>query len=183
MTSFQRVLLLPVQSGQESSSFEDISWTLAPRALLTPTLALLPWGCFHIPLGPASPGCQFPSQLQRPTIQAGLADVLPLEGLIQRPIDGSACQILFPDAQRRHPRPCITHWYCLCFSCSLELLLMPHVIGSTALCASALLLYLCCLLNNTLLMPTVCQALPQAPGAQMDSTALPLGSSQSNQGY
>ena len=55
---------------------------------------------------------------------------------------------------------------------------MPHVIGSTALCASALLLYLCCLLNNTLLMPTVCQALPQALGTLMDGTALPLGSSQ-----
>ena len=71
----------------------------------------------------------------------------------------------------------------VCFSCSLEPLLMPHVIGSTALCASALLLYLCCLLNNTLLMPTVCQALPQALGTQMDGTALPLGSSQSNWGY
>ena len=91
-----------------------MSWTvlLEPSSPPTPPLALLPWGCFHIRSGPASPGCQFPSQLQRPTIQPGPANALPSEGLIQRPIDGSPCQILFPDAQLRHPRRCITRWYC-----------------------------------------------------------------------
>ena len=102
----------PVQVGVIKLQGDELD--SAPRALLTPPppLALLPWGCFHIRSGPASPGCQFPSQLQRPTIQPGPANALPSEGLIQRPIDGSPCQILFPDAQLRHPRPCITRWYC-----------------------------------------------------------------------